>query len=71
MTVFGLGVPERRSFRQPQFGSPFPCFPLLAGQPIPQGVDKVVVGELVVTPSRYMRCLSFAETFWVSRCDQP
>ena len=48
MAVLGLGVPRRRSFRQPQFRPSSPGFPLLAGQPVPQGVDQVIVGELVV-----------------------
>ena len=48
MPVLGLGVPERRSFRQPQFRTPTAGFPLLAGQPISQGGNEVVVGQLVV-----------------------
>ena len=51
MAVLGLGVPERRAFRQPQLRPPSAGFPLLAGQPVPQGVDEIVVGQLVVTPA--------------------
>ena len=48
MAVLGPGAPERRTFGQPQLGPAPPGLPLLAGQPVPQGVDQVVVGELVV-----------------------
>ena len=52
VAVLGLGVPRRRPFRQPQFRPPSPGLPLLAGQPVPQGVDQVIVCELVVLPAR-------------------
>ncbi len=52
MTVLGLGVPRRRPFRQPQFRSTSPGLPLLACQPVSQGVNQVIVGELVVLPAR-------------------
>ena len=55
MAVLGLGVPERRAFRQPQFRPSSTGFPLLAGQPVPQRVDQVIVGELVVLLARAMR----------------
>ena len=48
MPVLGLGIPERRPFRQPQFRTSTAGFPLLAGQPVPQGMDQIVVGQLVV-----------------------
>ena len=46
MAVLGLGVPERRAFRQPQLRTTSTSFPLLAGQPVPQGVDQVIVGRV-------------------------
>ena len=51
MAVLGLGIPERRTLREPQLRTPSTGFPLLAGQPVPQGVDQVIVGQLVVTPA--------------------
>ena len=42
----GLAFHERRPFRQPQFRPSSPGFPLLAGQPVPQGVDQVIVGRV-------------------------
>ena len=52
MAVLGLGVPERRAFRQPQFRPSSTGLTLLAGQPVPQGVDQIIVCELVVLPAR-------------------
>ena len=51
MPVLGPGVPERGAFRQPQLGPAPAGLPLLAGQPVPQRVDQVVVGQLVVAPA--------------------
>ena len=48
MAVFWFGVPQRRAFRQPQLRPAPASFLLLAGQPVPQGVDQVIVSELVV-----------------------
>ena len=42
-------------FRQPQLGPSAARFPLLARQPVAQGVDQVVVRELVVLPARQGR----------------
>ena len=52
MPVLGLRLPQGGPFRQPQLGPSAARFPLLARQPVPQGVDEVVVGELVVLPAR-------------------
>ena len=41
-----------RAFRQPQFRSSSTRLPLLAGQPVSQGVNQVIVCELVVLPAR-------------------
>ena len=41
-----------RTIRQQQFGPAPPRFLLLAGQPVPQGGNEVVVGELVVFLAR-------------------
>ena len=49
MAVLWLGVPQARAFRQPQLRPAPARFPLLAGQPVSQGVNQVVVGELVVS----------------------
>ena len=46
MAVFWLGVPQRRAFRQFQLRPAPSSFPLLAGEPVPQGVDQIVVSEL-------------------------
>ena len=39
---------RRRAIGQPEFGPALAGFFLLAGQPVAQGVDQVVVGQLVV-----------------------
>ena len=52
MAVLGLGVPERGAFRQPQFRPSSPGFPLLAGQPVPQRVDQIIVSQLVIALAR-------------------
>ena len=71
VAVLGLGVPERRAFRQPQFGPAAAGLPLLAGQPVPQRVDQVVVGELVVPPAGPAGGLVLAgRAFGVGRRDQ-
>src|SRR5262249_1157646 len=46
--VLRLVVPERGAFRQPQLGPAATGLALLAGQPLTQRVDQVVVGELIV-----------------------
>ncbi len=48
MPVLGLRLPQGGPFRQPQLGPSAARFPLLARQPVAQGVDEVVVRELVV-----------------------
>ena len=49
VAVLGLGVPERRALGQPQLGPAPAGLALLAGQPVAERVDEVIVGELVVT----------------------
>ena len=53
----GLAVPERGAFGQPQFRPSSTRLPLLAGQPVPQGVDQVIVRELVVCARSAVVCL--------------
>ena len=48
LLILGLGIPERRAFRQSQFRSPSSRFPLLPRQPPTQGWNQVVVRQLVV-----------------------
>ena len=43
MAVLGLGVPEREAFRQPQFRPTSPGLLLLAGQPVSQRGNEVIV----------------------------
>ena len=45
--VLTQGIPARRTFREPELRAPLASFPLLAGQPVPQGGNKVIVGQLV------------------------
>ena len=72
MTAFGLGVPERRPFGQPQLGPPPAGLPLLAGQPVADRGDEVVVRQLVVPARRsgLLRALGFGP-FGIGRRDQP
>jgi len=70
MPVLGLGVPRRRPFCQPQLRSTTTGFPLLTGQPIPQGVNQVIVCKLVALPARRGLLISARGTFWVGRRDQ-
>ena len=57
LAVLGFGVPRRRPFRQPKFGPSSTGLPLLAGQPVPQGVDKIIVRELVILSARSCRLI--------------
>ena len=67
----GLAFHERRPFRQPQFRPSSPGLPLLAGQPVSQGVDQIIVCESVVLPAR-CGLLTFARgAFRVGGRDQP
>ncbi len=52
MAVLGLGIPQGRTLAEPQLRTTPTSFPLLAGQPVPQGVNQVIVRELVVLPAR-------------------
>ncbi len=62
---------HRAPFRQPQLGPSAAGFPLLSSQPVAQGVDEVVVGELVVLPA-WCRLLAFTRgSFRVGGRDQP
>ena len=72
VAVLGPGVPERRTFRQPQLGPPPPGLPLLAGQPFPERRDQVVVGQLVILPPRLAGRASSSSpiAFGVGRGDQ-
>src|SRR5262249_8945553 len=68
--VFWFGIPEGRSFREPELSSSAPGFLLLAAQPLSQGVNEVIVSQLVVPPGWRSRRLTLAETFRLGRCDQ-
>ncbi len=70
MAVLGLGIPRRRPFRQPQFRPSSSGLTLLAGQPVPQGVDEIVVCELVVLPARCDLLTFTWRTFRVGGRDQ-
>ena len=72
MAVLGLGVPERRAFGQPQLGPAPAGLPLLAGQPVAERGDEVVVRQLVVLARRsgLLRALGVGP-FGVGRRDQP
>ena len=52
MAVFWLGVPQAGAFRQFQLRPAPASFLLLAGQPVAQRVNQIVVRELVVLPAR-------------------
>ncbi len=73
MPVLGLRLPQGGPFRQPQLGPSAARFPLLARQPVAQGVDEVVVRELIVLPARQGRQLTcrLEEPFRVGGRDQP
>src|SRR5262249_12079584 len=46
-SILGLGRPQRGAIGQTQPGSSTTGLPLLAGQPVAQRVNQVVVGELI------------------------
>ena len=72
MAVLGLGVPERGPVGQPQLGPAPAGLPLLAGQPVAQRMDQVIVGELVVTlGSGPDGCDLLGRALGVGRRDQP
>ena len=52
VAVLRLGIPGRRPLRQPQFGPPPPRLLLLAAQPVPQGMDEIVVQQHEVSAAR-------------------
>jgi hypothetical protein len=70
VAALGLGVPRRRPLCEPQLRSTAPGFPLLAGQPVPQGMNQVIVCELVVPPARCGRLILLGGTFRVGGRDQ-
>ncbi len=70
MPVLGLRLPQGSPFRQPQLGPSAARFPLLARQPVPQGVDEVVVCELIVLSARQGRQAVARGTFRVGGRDQ-
>ena len=55
MPVFWFGFPDRRAFRQSQLGPAPAGLPLLAGQPVAERVDEVIVRELIVALGRPAR----------------
>ena len=74
MPVLGLRLPQGGPFRQPQLGPSAARFPLLARQPVAQGVDEVVVRELVIFLTRLDlrgRFVCPRLPFRVGRRDQP
>ena len=52
VAVLGFGIPQAGAFRQPKFRTTTTRLSLLASQPVSQGVDQVIVRELVVLPAR-------------------
>ena len=73
MAVFWPGVPNRGSIRQEQFGPATPGFLLLAGQPVPQRMNKIIVRQLVAFQARRNRRLGVAIrrlAFWIGQRDE-
>ena len=70
MAVFGFGVPEGKAFCKSQFCPSSTGLFLFARQPVPQGVNQVVVCELVVLPARVASPDSRSRTFRVGGRDQ-
>ena len=68
--VLGLRLPQGGPFRQPQLGPSEARFPLFARQPVAQGVDEVVVRELIVLSARQGRQAVARGTFRVGGRDQ-